>query len=173
LILTCNNIWTSLLIALVVFGITSSSVIGTGYGKKVSSNIFTESETVQTLPDNSQNIIKRIAELQKQINELKRQIETLPSGPPGPPGPPGPTKTLVSQIVTTTNTADAQDNTFTASCPEGKILTGGGFEFPPLFGVLTLHYSGPGPGSSWMVKVQRISDDTFEIKVFAVCVGLE
>ena len=44
---------------------------------------------LQTLPDNSQSIIKGIGELQKQIDELRRQIETLP---------PGPSKTLVSEV---------------------------------------------------------------------------
>lgn len=76
-----------IVVLVLTFVIATSSVIGAGYAKKASSNIFEESEAVQA-SDANQNIIERIANLQKQINELRRQIATLPPGPPGPPGPP-------------------------------------------------------------------------------------
>lgn len=67
--LILNLISTSLLV-LVTLTIGTNPIIGTGQTKKMSSYIFLESETVQTLADTNQKIIKRIAELQKQINEL-------------------------------------------------------------------------------------------------------
>ena len=158
------NIRTSLLIVLVVSVIVSSlTTVATADAGTHGRFLFLS----QTLPDNSQSIIKRIGELQKQIDELRRQIETLP---------PGPSKTLVSQIITVT--ADTRDvseqfREGTAHCPEGKVVTGGGFKTPinsiaPLWLI-----NGPGPGQSWTVKSFENSNDPIVFSVFAVCGSLE
>lgn len=109
--------------------------------------------------------MKRIAELQRQIDELRRQVET------------GSAKTLVSQVVTASKVAvpnaDAE-TVVTAFCPTGKTLTGGGFDFAITSAIL-LHFSGPGPGSSWTVKVLNSDPPESEqiIKAFAICADLE
>ncbi len=151
---------------MIVLAISTSSVISTGYAKKISSNVFSESETVQA-SDANQNIIERIANLQKQINELKRQIATLPGG--------GEAKDLVSEVVTVpadTHDVSNQIHEGTAHCPEGKVITGGGFKFPTNSIAPLLLYDGPGTGQSWTVRVFQ----GFEVpvfSVFAVCAGLE
>ena len=145
--------WTSLLIISLVFAIATSSVVGTGYAKKMSSNVFTESETGQNSQDTNQNIVKRIAELQKQINELRRLIQTIPQGPPGPPGP---TQELViSQVkgdpVNLDNDGEARQAS--ATCPSGTILTGGGFSSLPFSGdpepTILVSRSAPTSSSTW------------------------
>jgi hypothetical protein len=158
------NIRTSLLIILVVSVIvSSSSTLATADAGTHGRFLFLS----QTLPDNSQSIIKRIGELQKQIDELRRQIETLP---------PGPSKTLVSQIITVTaDTLDVsgQIREGTAHCPEGKVITGGGFK-SPLNSIAPLWlFNGPGPGQSWTVKAFHDAGDPIVFSVFAVCASLE
>ena len=166
------NIRTTLLIVLVVTVVVSSSTtVATADAGTHGRFLFLS----QTLPDNSQSIIKRIGELQKQIDELRRQIQTLPTDPPGPPGAPDSTKNLVSEVVTTSiNTEHNAVTQITATCPNGKILSGGGFairETDPI----EVDYSGPGPGSSWLVKVfvSGSGEPPLPAKAFAVCASLE
>ena len=77
----------------------------------------------QTLPDNSQTIIKRIGELQKQIDELKRQTETLPAGTPG--------KLIVTERSASYSLQEGGSPGFTeakASCNSDEVVTGGGYD---------------------------------------------
>jgi len=171
-ILPLPKIRTSLFIVLIIFAISTSSVIGSGYAKRMASGIFSESETVQT-SDVNENIMGRIANLQKQINELERQIVTRPPGPPEPPGPPGSLKDLVSEVITVT--ADTHDpnpewTEGTTHCPEGTVITGGGYG-APLNTAQVYIYNGPGPGQSWSVKAFDQPMNGFS--VFAVCAHLE
>ena len=159
------NIRTSLLIVLVVSVIvSSSSTVATADADHAHGRFLFLS---QTLPDDSQSIIKRIGELQKQIDELRRQIETLP---------PGPSKTLVSQIITVTaDTLDVSEQfrEGTAHCPEGKVVTGGGFKAPINSNPPLWLFNGPGPGQSWTVKAFHGASEPIVFSVFAVCASLE
>ena len=102
-------------------------------------------------------------------------------GPRGPPGPPGLTKNLVSEIITaskkTSFDPDSGKTPFTditASCPEGKIITGGGYEIRPVTDIdIRVYYNGPNSPSSWLVKVANLSGPEETVKVFAICAGLE
>ena len=108
--------------------------------------------------------LSQVGELQKQIDELRRQLETLP---------PGPSKTLVSQIITVTaDTLDVsgQIREGTAHCPEGKVITGGGFKAPINSNAPLWLFNGPGAGQSWTVKA---FDPDIGFSVFAVCAHLE
>jgi len=180
MILTLPNIPTSLLIVLIVFAIATSSVIGTGYGKKMSSSIFSDSETVQTSGDTNQNIIERIASLQKQINELRRQIQTLPAGPPGPPGPPGSPGNLV---VTQRSSDDcrlpegvgAGTIKCTALCNSDEVVTGGGFDLDTSQGASSIM---PVPirefasENGWFVAIEILAQGDWKIKAFAECLKI-
>ena len=146
------NIRTSLLIVMVVSVIVSSST------------------TVATADAGTHGrflFLSQVGELQKQIDELRRQIETLP---------PGPSKTLVSQIITVTaDTLDASEQfrEGTAHCPEGKVVTGGGFKAPINSNALLWLFNGPGPGQSWTVKAFHGVSEPIIFSVFAVCASLE
>ena len=154
----------SLLIVLAVSMIVSSSITVAKADAGTHGNFLFLS---QTLPDNSQSIIKRIGELQKQIDELRRQIETLP---------PGQSKTLVSQIITVTAdnlNVSGQIREGTAHCPEGKVITGGGFKAPINCNAPLWLFNGPGPGQSWTVKAFHGAGEPIVFSVFAVCASLE
>jgi len=107
--------------------------------------------------------------------------DALQPGPRGPPGPPGLTKNLVSEIITVSKKTffdpDSGKTPFTditASCPEGKIITGGGYEIRPVADIdIRVYYNGPNSPSSWLVKVANLSGPEETVKVFAICVGLE
>jgi hypothetical protein len=159
------NIRTSLLIVLVVSVIVSNSItVATADADHAHGRFLFLS---QTLPDNSQSIIKRIGELQKQIDELRMQIATLP---------PGPSKTLVSEIITVTaNTLDIskQFREGTAHCPGGSAITGGGFKAPMNSNAPLWLFNGPGPGQSWTVKSFESESEPIAFSVFAVCAHLK
>ena len=143
------NIRTSLLIVMVVCVIVSSSTT------VAIANAGTHGRFL---------FLSQVGELQKQIDELRRQLETLP---------PGPSKTLVSQIITVTaDTLDVsgQIREGTAHCPEGKVITGGGFKAPINSNAPLWLFNGPGAGQSWTVKA---FDPDIGFSVFAVCAHLE
>lgn len=166
---------------LVVIALATSSVIGTGYGKKMSSNIFTESETEQTSRDTNQNIIERIASLQKQINELRRQILTLPPGPPGPPDPPGsPGNPVVTQrssdYCRLPEEVGAGFLECTAFCNSDEVVVGGGYDTGN-----PLEQSGSDPiirvekasNNGWfVVEDVFIKNDETKLKAFAECLKI-
>lgn len=101
--------------------------------------------------------------------------------PPSPHGPPSLTKNLVSEIITVSKKTffdpDSGRTSFTditASCPEGKIITGGGYEIRPVTDIdIRVYYNGPNSPSSWLVKVANLSGPEETVKVFAICAGLE
>lgn len=101
--------------------------------------------------------------------------------PPSPHGPPGLTKNLVSEIITVSKKTffdpDSGRPSFTditAYCPEGKIITGGGYEIRPVTDIdIRVYYNGPNSPSSWLVKVANLSGPEETVKVFAICAGLE
>ena len=138
----------------------------------MSSNVFSESGTAQS-SDINQNIKLRIAELQKQINELRRQIQTIPQGPPGPPGP---TQELVvsrveGDLVTLVNDGEAKKSS--ASCPDKTVLTGGGFSsgINPSLYVLR---SAPISSTTWKVIASLPFPDPgpTTVKAYAMCASL-
>ena len=119
----------------------------------------------QTMPDNSQIIIKRIGELQKQIDELRRQIETLPPGPPGPPGRPGPTgKPVVTQRSSDYCSLPEGSGggliKCIALCNSDEIVVGGGYDTPPLnIGQVKVIRSEFASENGWSV-IEEVQDDT-------------
>ena len=107
--------------------------------------------------------------------------DALPPVHRGPPGPPGLTKNLVTEIITVSKKAFFDPDSgkipftdITASCPEGKIISGGGYEIRPVADIdIRVYYNGPNSPSSWLVKVANLSGPEETVKVFAICVGLE
>lgn len=101
-----------------------------------------------------------------------------PQGPPGPPGPPGPQgepgglsghEVVVKSSITV---PPGEEESAIVSCPEGKVVTGGG----PVFSrwsvlKVKLFESGPTSPGSWQVRVANestTSDARFDLR--AVCV---
>jgi hypothetical protein len=69
-----------------------------------------------------------------------------------------------------------QTSEITATCPEGKNVTSGGFDrtgtegAPP---ILDVYYNGPASESSWVVKVFNGDPISHTVNVFAIFTGLE
>ncbi len=169
MLLTTFNLLTSLLIVLLTLLIATSTVIENGYSKKATSNVFSESQNVQNSPDTNQNIIKRIAELQKQIDELRRQILTLPAGPPGPPGSAMKLVTIQSE-KDGTSPGQQSSAAFQADCNSDEVVTGGGYKPEPGQIIDSIRANGNG----WRVEVENaLQDNPWSFTVFAECAHLE
>lgn len=127
----------------------------------------------------SSNILATVYAGKGAIIALSR--DTLLPASRGPPGPPGLTKNLVTEIIMVSKKAFFDPGSgktpftdITASCPEGKIITGGGYEIRPVAEIdIRVYYNGPNSPSSWMVKVANLSGPEETVKVFAICAALE
>lgn len=98
---------------------------------------------------------------------------TGPAGPAGPPGPPGPGGASGWQRVTSMTTF-GQDvvGTVRASCPAGKVVTGGGFETSSADDAFVLIDNAPASdGSGWIVKGWG-NDAATTITSVAICVAV-
>lgn len=101
-----------------------------------------------------------------------------PSGPPGQPGAPGTTGGLSNPTVVTTQTTDQQSAT--ATCPQGTAATGGGGSAIVFGGYQGLGRSEPtgppgGPPTGWLVGANGTSTADFTgytVIAYAVCVSV-
>jgi hypothetical protein len=98
-----------------------------------------------------------------------------PKGEPGAPGPSGPAGAARTTIVTTSSSVGISSTAgiTTASCPEGTVLSGGGFDITD--DNLVVHVTASKPlvaTRQWKVFVNN--DDLFAahtVAAYAVCVG--
>lgn len=95
-----------------------------------------------------------------------------PQGPQGSPGPQGAPGISGYEIVTgpDVNVPDRGSAQFTASCPAGKQVVGGGYEVTSSTDV-ELNRSGPSnAGRSWFVRVTNNSGAAKTVNAQAICV---
>jgi hypothetical protein len=116
--------------------------------------------------DQSQGVPKQIESLQKQIDELKKQIENLQSGSPG----------QVLKIIRVEKTVDFLNEGAaepSVSCPEGTLLTGGGFSGDN--GDVYGWKSKPVSSNRWEAGgVDKLGGgNAHSVTAFAICASLE
>jgi hypothetical protein len=101
-----------------------------------------------------------------------------PAGAKGDPGPQGPAGISgyqrVQQQVTPPSGRD-KTNTYTVSCPGGKSVLGGGFEFGQSADTtdLSVYESTPSSNSSWEFKVRNTTGNSGKtVTLSAVCANV-
>jgi hypothetical protein len=100
-----------------------------------------------------------------------------PAGPQGPAGPSGPAGPAAPAVVPTTAAgASANDpnspKTATATCPDGKRVTGGGYALVPNDPGIILTASAPVGVTGWSATATELSlpaATNWQLLVFAVC----
>lgn len=136
-----------------------------------------DTNTIHACADNSTGalrLVKGAEDCRKHETALEWNVEG-PQGPQGPAGPQGEPGGLSGHEVvakTSITVAPGQEEDATVTCPEGKVVTGGGPVFSrwPVLKV-KLFESGPSTASSWRVRVANEStefDASFDLR--AVCV---
>jgi hypothetical protein len=98
-----------------------------------------------------------------------------PQGPEGPAGPPGPTGGLSGYEIVESHPATSDINpgqvgTVSAYCPEGKVVTGGGYSDHSASLQIISGYPVEG---AWVVRAFQDSTVPGSIRVWAVCVDGE
>jgi hypothetical protein len=157
-----KNYANSLMMVLVVSMITASSIAaGTVYAKKATQD-SSDVQKVETTPDNSQGIPRKLVDLQSQIDDLKQQIQSIQS----------PVLNVRVDKQVYHNGGNGQPpfplRTATASCKSSETLIGGGYHFLPTPGMV-VWINGP-DGNNWVV--QYISPYTGEETIYALCATL-
>ncbi|AWI32993.1 hypothetical protein DDW44_10545 [Streptomyces tirandamycinicus] len=100
-----------------------------------------------------------------------------PAGPAGPPGPAGPTGPAgppgVSGYQQVSNTQTCGADTFcmfTATCPAGTVVTGGGLNTNTFISSgVYLYESGPISNTTWRSTMRNTTASTFSVTVRAIC----
>jgi hypothetical protein len=103
-----------------------------------------------------------------------------PQGPAGPAGPQGPAGVSGWErvVATTNNVSIAPDGflVFTATCPAGKKILGGGVLIFGPTGFWTVQDSGPLDDITWLVGIgntQTITNTANSVNVYAICASLQ
>lgn len=93
-----------------------------------------------------------------------------PMGPQGPQGPAGRTPTMSTQVVRVHRLISIFDGevTLVATCPNGTIMTGGGF----YSNFVNIHDSRPS-GNGWEVRTSTLGGMGAEGGAYAVCAKLQ
>lgn len=93
------------------------------------------------------------------------------AGRPGPPGPPGPPGVSGYQQVSNTQTCGADTFcTFTATCPPGTVVTGGGLNTSTFISSgVYLYESGPINNTTWRSTLRNTTGSSFSVTVRAIC----
>lgn len=94
-----------------------------------------------------------------------------PKGDPGPAGPQGPTLDLVTYARSaSTSGADGRLMTVTATCDEGDLATGGGFETDGTI-IASLGQGSPSP-TAWQAMALASSEGSSDLSVSVICADL-
>jgi hypothetical protein len=156
-------------------------------GKALAASDNTKTQQQTQANDQNQGIPKQIESLQKQIDDLKAQIQNIPSGPPGPAGPAGPKGNtgpagpagpsgiasirIESKSFTPSNSVVYE--TFVASCTSSEKLIGGGFKFDDVQPLNTFSLLGSHPsGNDWIINTQGAVTTAHPGTVYAICATL-
>jgi hypothetical protein len=98
--------------------------------------------------------------------------ETGPKGETGPQGPPGPTIEFTTYAVAASTTgSDGRLMTVTASCDEGDLATGGGFETDGII-LASIGRGSPSP-TGWQAIALASADEPSELTASVICADLD